>query len=163
MSALARLHAEWQSSARDRSSGDFAKRQHARLAERDFVDARRQAIIEFAAQRGWKPARHPFTLPQLAAGRPGRGALNEYSWSPGSVMEGGSNLAWDHPDFFRDASRPYRPAGVVVHLYSLHPDPSHAHADQLAAIYGLRFEALASSWYYPGGCLAGLYTRAAEG
>lgn len=156
---LIHLHREWQRTGHDYSSLDPQIKRAARLADRAFHEARDEAITEFAASRGWKRAQHRFTLPMLAAGRPGRNTTNDYCWSPQLDMERNTTLAWDHPFFFRDPHRPYRPAGVVVHLYSCKPDPENKYAAQLAAIYGLNFEPLPWSWYYPGECLAGVYTR----
>jgi hypothetical protein len=159
LETLAELHAQWQRSARDYSSIDRSAKRVARLADHTFHEARAEAIAEFAASRGWKQGKRQFTLPMLASGRPGRSTTDDYCWSPDLNLK--TTLAWDHPNFFRETHRPYRPAGVVVHVYARAPDQCQ-YANELAAIYGLNFEALPWSWYYPGGCLAGVYTRKAD-
>ena len=130
-----------------------------RIAWRDLAEAQRRVKAGFAAERGWQPGKH-FSLPRLASGMAGR-SRGDMEWRAGQDVAL-DTLAWDHPDFFRERCRPYRPAAAVVHVYCLRPDPAHTHADALAALHGLVFEPLPWSWYYPGGCLAGLYRRPSE-
>jgi hypothetical protein len=104
----------------------------------------------FAAERGWHRARRVFTFAQLSAGRPARAFPNDYA-----ERTAGASSVLDHPDFFRQQTAPCRPVALVTHLYGHRYDACFAFADQ----HGLSFTPLPWSWYYPGGCIAGVFTR----
>lgn len=100
--------------------------------------------------RGWITARTAFSLEQLAQTRAGRYFARDYR------AESLDRRAFDHAEFFRWPMRPFRPAGIVVHVYA----DDYTLCEELAARHGLIFEPLPISWYYPGGTGAGVYTRA---
>ena len=139
--ALEPLHRVWQ------QAPVFTREQ--RLAERAWDEAKARAIDAFAQERGWNVARSSFSIEQLVAGRPGR--------TRADYASGFGTRTFDHPNWFRARTRPYRPAAIVVHVYAKNYDDCYA----AAAERGLIFEPLEGSWHYPGGCLAGLYRRRA--
>lgn len=138
-------------------NGTPANRREYALARSEFCELQRRIVSEFAAERGWQGGKW-FSLPRLALGLPGRSRA-DFQWNAFQEVQR-ANLAWDHPDYFRETYRPYRAAGVVVHTYNLNPDPDFSAARELAALHGLEFEPLAWSWYWPGGTGAGIYHRA---
>ena len=123
---------------------------------RDFDVARRRQMDAFATTRQWQVGKE-FSLLQLVDGRQAA-RFKDYEWWGVQFIKI-SRLAFDHADYFRESRAPYRPAGVVVHLYTFIADPAHQHAKKLAAQYGLKFQVLPWSWYFPNGCMAGMYTR----
>jgi hypothetical protein len=144
--ALTRLHTEWQNSARDYSSTDLAKRRRARLAERAFLEARHEAITEFAAQRGWrvyKGGQGWIYTNQLIAGR----MVHRYR-----DVEFRHHVI-DHRECFM--CRRY-PVAILTHTYG-----PYEHCEEFAQEYGLNLERLPWSWYYPGATIAALFTRKA--
>jgi hypothetical protein len=112
-----------------------------------LTQARERLRQDFAASRGWIMARTSFTAQRLAAGH--NGSLRDESWSHRSAH------VIDHPECFREPTRPYRPAALITHTYGT-AEEVHSYAQAL----GLIAETLAWSWYYPGQCAAVLLTRA---
>jgi len=96
----------------------------------------------FAAARGWRVAQRGFTINQLRDGR-NVSRWHDYEFSPHPI---------DHPEYFRLATRPWRPIAIVSHEYS-----PFSESLQLARKYELTAELLPASWYYPGRCNAVLY------
>ena len=126
-------------------------------ARGEYIEARARwhaeklaARARFAGARGWITARTAFSLEQLAQTRAGRYFARDFR---GEALD---RRAFDHAEFFRWPARPFRPAGIVVHVYA----DDYTLCEQLAARSGLTFEPLPISWYYPGGTGAGVYTRA---
>lgn len=126
-------------------------------ARGEYIEARARwnaeklaARAQFAGARGWITARTAFSLEQLARTRAGRYFARDFR---GEALD---RRAFDHAEFFRWPTRPFRPAGIVVHVYA----DGYTLCGELAARYGLTFEPLPVSWYYPGGTGAGVYTRA---
>lgn len=149
---IAPLYQAWATAGRVAGAAcDRLALRRRRLAGNAWHDAQCRVMAEFASARGWRVASHDFTPEMLRTGRPGRNAQRDYCNPPRD------NLAYDHPYFFRHPTRPYRPAGIVVHVYAT----DYARCLALAAEEGLDFEPLPASWYYPGVCLAGVYTRRA--
>jgi len=143
--SLRALHDEWQ---RNCQRQDREGRIKYRLASTAFDEAKARTIDAFAAERGWIRGKH-FSLSQLKAARHCAG--NTDVIFPHDI----GHLAFDHPYFFRQRNRPYRPAGIVVHVYA----EDYSEAMKVADEQALLFEPLAWSWYYPGRCLAGVYRR----
>lgn len=96
----------------------------------------------FAAARGWRVARRGFTLNQLRDGR-NVSRWRDYEFRPRPI---------DHPEYFRLATRPWRPVAIVSHEYS-----PFSESIDLAQKYELTAELLPASWYFPGHCNAILY------
>ena len=126
-------------------------------ARGEYIEARARwnaeklaARAQFAGARGWITARTAFSLEQLARTRAGRYFARDYR------AESLDRRAFDHAEFFRWPMRPFRPAGIVVHVYV----DSFTLCEELAARHGLMFEPLPVSWYYPGGAGGGVYYRA---
>jgi hypothetical protein len=99
-------------------------------AVREWYAARRAALGEFAAQRGWKVSSKEFTFETLRAGRRPRG-----------LECGRLYPVIDHPDFF---TKDGRPVAIVTHSYA--PDEE---VRLWAAEQRLHLEALPFSWYAP--------------
>lgn len=142
--ALKPLHDALQAANRARFDGKMSwPEYHAVCAK--WNAAEKKVKQAFAASRGWKRSRSQFTLEHLRDGkRRCRGGL------PG-------DCGIDHPNWFSWANSGGRPAALVVHVYGGY-DACYA----LAGYYGLVFEPLPASWYYPGGSLAGMYLRRQE-
>ena len=102
----------------------------------------------FAAVRGWRHANKAFTLPQLRDGS-NVPRVDDYDHIVSPM---------DHVEWFREANRPWRPAGIISHEYS-----PFEQSVLLAAQYGLVAQLLPISWYFPGSCNAVLYTAPRRG
>jgi hypothetical protein len=151
-SCLVELHRTMREAQRNydrRAASPAARAEH--LAARARWNAERLAArAQFAGARGWITARTAFSIEQLAQRRAGRYFARDYR------AESLDRRAFDHAEFFRWPTRPFRPAGIVVHVYA----EDYALCEELAARHGLTFEPLPISWYYPGGAGAGVYHRA---
>ncbi len=91
-----------------------------------------------AAARGWKRARHNFSLRQLRRGSPGKAWPTDY--------KGLRRDLCDHAECFRHPEWPRRPAAIIAHLYRT--DREGIVADAQAE--GLRVEFLPESCYLKG-------------
>lgn len=92
-----------------------------------------------AAERGWRVCQG-FTIPEL---REGRGIRSRGVWmSP-----------IDHPEWYRDVDR--RPVAIISHTYGQLPECLEFAQEQGLGCALLPY----SSWYFPGRCLAVLFTR----
>jgi hypothetical protein len=106
--------------------------------------AREKVQREFAKSRGWTVAKD-FTVRMLLAGNNGK-TQEDYG--------GGRPDYIDHPNYFREAVRPYRPIAILTHSYKRLIDViREANRD------GLATEVLPWSWYYPGACAPVLLTK----
>jgi hypothetical protein len=77
---------------------------------REEKELRAQAAKEFARLNGWKHSAADFSIEMLSEGRPRR------KW--GEYFEGDRDL-FDHPVFFRENQKPYRPAALVGQPYGM--------------------------------------------
>lgn len=143
--AHAALSAASREMNRNRSRETF--RAYQREAER-WHATQDKARAELAAARGWIIGKD-FSWQQLKDGRRARSRRSDYCYEAPS----GDGRAFDHPDYFRLPGGV--PAAIAVHVYAKDFELCRA----LAAENALGFEPLPASWYYPGGCIAGLYVR----
>lgn len=138
-----------------RGTGGSVRRTHYEYAQAAFRATQRQVIRRFAAERGWQHSGRCFSLLRLRDGRMGRSEADRIEEN----CYASNHLAWDHPDVFRETRGPYRPAGVVVHLFT----DSLGNAESVAKYFRLILEPLPWSWYLPWKwCRAVLYRREAE-
>lgn len=145
---LSALHARWEEAAW--GSPRTPENRWAAHAARDELRRYRDHLRSlFAAQRSWQRGKW-FTLLQLSEGH-ARRLLRHIGWQPKPQF---GLCAIDHPECYRINQRPYRPAGMIVHVYGPSFDPCY----ELAADLGIEFEPLAWSWYSPK-TLAGVYTN----
>jgi hypothetical protein len=100
--------------------------------------AKKAALKEFAAERGWNISSRWINPEYLRTGRGRRPQVNHHA----GVI--------DHAQFFI-ANR--RPAAILTHSYK-----SWESLVAFATTQGLNIERLPYSWYYPGGCTAALLT-----
>ena len=148
---LKKLHRAWEAASTKAWKENSPENRCAlRGAQAALSDAQRRIVAEFSHEQGWQIARHIFSTAQLAQGRPGRNFPGDYAGYDGRAI--------DHPDFFRLPTRPFRPAGIVVHVYLPDFEICHAYAQE----WGILFEPLPWSWYYPDGTNAGVFRHIAN-
>jgi hypothetical protein len=110
-------------------------------------DAQRRLAEEFGRRHGWRLSDSCFTLYQL-----GR-RLSKYDHLIDTFS------LTDHPFFYRETTKPYRPAALAVHLYDWCPK-KESEVVELCKHYGLIREVVRDfpSWWYPGWTQLVLYT-----
>ncbi len=102
----------------------------------------------FGQLHGWALSPTRFTLTQLAQQSNQR--RHRYVDDPNGVM--------DHPYYYRETQRPYRPAGLAAHLYNW--PYCGPHVEFYCLKIGLRYESIIDfpSWWVPGQTTLILYT-----
>jgi len=113
------------------------------------ANAKKQARAEFAARMGWRHLdRKHFSLDQL---RTGRARMRTEDYGNGGYL---SNGCVDHLEYFKLDGKPI---GIVSHTYyALDKCVEYAQAERL------QLDVLPARWYWPGHCLAILFTRSEE-
>lgn len=138
------LHQEYQA-ANQTNCSTAAQRRNSLRAMLQWAEAQGWARDSFTGAISWTRWKR-ITPMQLAQCRKSTRRADDEWWLRGRP----STLVWDHPEFFA-ADRV--PAGIIVHVYA----DSHEDCAAFAARSGLRYLPLPWSWYYPAGCLAGVY------
>lgn len=131
---------------RDLDNGPAVPRRMLELQQvRQEIERIRAGLHRFVAtEHGWTVGQKPFDLSELTHGRRRR-----------QVSIGASHFPEiDHPDYFREPVRPFRPAAVLSHSYA----PKEKIV-AFAHVHGLCVEFLPWPWYLPGGCNAALLTK----
>jgi hypothetical protein len=149
---IARKH-ELGSKDRPELRSDPDRRRAVRVENRQLTDEldgiQHRLRDEFMAVRGWRTARSRFGFDELATGRrPEHGPFRRQLIQPDFRLI-------NHPERFREPQRPFRPVAILTHSSNTNRHPFN----ELAAATGLTVEFLPWSWYYPGSCIAALFTR----
>lgn len=113
-------------------------------------EARFVACSAWAALNGWKRGRG-FTVDALVRNMP-HGGKGFPGWLHGEEID-----FFDHADWFRLPTNPYRAVAICAHLYD-----SADKARAWAASRGLTMHMPPvpnASWYFPGACTMVCYTR----
>ena len=147
--AAAELHAAWQATGRERPSTPADRRKYMRALE-EWGRAEDWAKSNFAAALDWARSSKLFSPMQLADCRAVPRRADDNWWRGGEHRP--SLLGWDHAEFYRIKRTP---AAIIVHVYAA----NYSDCEAFAALYGLHFEPLPWSWYYPRGARAGVYLR----
>lgn len=121
-------------------------------AEDPALDPHRRALIHcFAAQNNWSFSDRPFSLTSLAM-RKDRDDLGSIGAIFGEVG--------DHPAWFRETTKPYRPIAYAVQPYD------HRSYDEDVHDIQRRFDLVVHrpgkatvSFWYPGRCFLFIFTR----
>lgn len=118
-----------------------AARHATRAARHELIAARVAMRDKFAAQQGWVYSTRHFTIDQLRRGSTQARRGDRWYAFP-----------MDHREYFRLASRPWRPVAILSHEYS-----SFEYSEALAIKYGISATLLSASWYSPEDANAVLY------
>jgi hypothetical protein len=124
------------------------------MADSEMQIVRTAASAEFAAERGWKFAKH-FKVAELRRGRRGggKGTGRYYRYTADSATRRDAG-ALDHMEFL---TLDRKPVAIITHSYN-----SFAQVAEFARSEGLLAEELPYSWYYPGGTVAVVLTAAPQ-
>jgi hypothetical protein len=112
---------------------------------------------EFGRRHGWIRAKSTFWNPEILARR----STTASSMRSGESM-GLPHDLFDHAYCYREASRPYRAAGIAAHLYNNsaeHPGDLTERAGRLGLV--LSWPDF-PSWWYPGHTALALYVTASQ-
>jgi hypothetical protein len=119
--------------------------------------AQQRLAVAFGERYGWEPSEQSFALSALG---PQRDRVYPSSWWD---IPGGHGPEYiDHPVYYREKQRPYRPAATAAHNYERGKTSADiiAFADSL----GIAVEEISDfpSWYYPGATRLVVYRRRAQ-
>ena len=117
-------------------------------AHRQAVVIQKKLAKEFANRQPWAATQRGFTLAQLGR-RSNRSQRGDW---------GCSTRVADHPYFYRELERPYKPAAIAAHLYDW-PD-QEVDVKEAVQEFGLSYRVVRDfpSWWYPGETTLILYT-----
>ncbi|MET4483148.1 hypothetical protein [Bradyrhizobium sp. F1.13.3] len=121
--------------------GDEHSRYLNRVLYGDIYRMRCEFARRFGAKRGWILAKTPFALSKLSAQQGVNDHRDEW-WNRTYAY----HSLLDHPFFYRHPEKPFRPAGIAVHLYGGIP----AAAAEIAGHLNIdAVQPMSPSWWYP--------------
>jgi hypothetical protein len=123
--------------------GEKTLRPERATLERRETELRDEAAKAFAKLNGWKHSDTPFAPTMLARGS------TQYKRCEYGCNGGREHDLFDHPLYFREPTRPYRPVAIVGQPYNT----DLAKARVMATRIGLDVHAptmLTASWWFPG-------------
>jgi hypothetical protein len=125
-----------------------AGREHSRLS--NALHAAKQTAREsFAVDHGWSISERGFTLEMLRQARGARCVSSD--WEGDQHSDG----VLDHCEYFSAGPRKNsKPQALLTHTYV-----EWVKVLEFATEHGLAVQALPGSWYFPGGCIAAVFTR----
>lgn len=115
-------------------------------AWRQWMELGQHLAKGFAKSRGWIWSKRRFEISTLLRLRPTiSGSRHDVDLQRWPYI--------DHAQYFRQPTRPYKPAAILTHSY----EPAE-NIELFATAFGLNYELLEYSWYYPRKCVAALLT-----
>jgi len=146
------------STSRSYKAAFHGAQQRLLAATHDFNAAAEAARHEFAARRGWKYlGRSQCSVEGLKEGRVDAAVIPAKTWKQAKEHAARRTLIVDHDESYVDPGDYNLPRAIVSHTYS-----TRAQVEAFAEEQGLGLEVLTYSWYFPVGCTAVVFTRAAS-
>jgi hypothetical protein len=151
---ITRLNHERYVASQRKEDKTLSSREHsaAKLEYRKICDAlpveKQKAREAFAAEHGWSISKSTFNLEMLWQARGARCCSDDWDHDRTSGV-------LDHVEYFSVGPRKHAaPAALLSHTYD-----DWSEVLKFAEEHNLDAQALPGSWYYPGGCIAALFTR----